>query len=141
MIVFDTNVVSEAMRPNPDPRVLAWFDSVPRSESHITIITVGELLSGVLQLPRGRKRNALHERVDDVIAAYRGRILSADPQSAPLYAEIRAARRRDGRPIGVSDAWVAAVCRRHGVPLATRNVADFEGTGIAVVDPWESDPA
>lgn len=138
MIVLDTNVVSESMRPQPDPGVLRWLDSVHWRDGHITVMTVGELLQGAFQLPPGRRRDAVQGRVDEALMTYDGRILGVDTRTAPYFAEIRATRRALGRPIDHSDAWIAAVCRRHDVPLVTRNVKDFEGTGIAVINPWES---
>lgn len=137
MIVLDTNVVSEAMRPDPDGRVVEWMDSMPWRHLRITVITVGELVQGAFQLPRGHRRDVLEERIDAALMTYDGRVLDVDARTAPYFATIRASRRRAGRPVGISDAWIAAVCRRHDVPLATRNVKDFEGTGIAVINPWE----
>lgn len=139
MIILDTNVVSEAVRPEPDGTVLAWLESVPWRRSRITLMTVAELLEGAFRMPAGRRRDAVQEHVDSLLMTYDGRVLGVDPRTAPYFAEIRASRRRHGRPIDVSDAWIAAACRRHDVPLATRHVKDFEGTGIAVINPW--DPA
>ncbi|GGB68114.1 hypothetical protein N798_08530 [Knoellia flava TL1] len=138
MIVLDTNVVSEAMRPDPDGRVAGWMDAVPWRRTHITVVTVAELLQGAFQLPRGRRRDDLQSRIDEALMTFDGRVLDIDARSAPYFASIRASRQRAGRPVGISDAWIAAVCRRHDVPLATRNVKDFEGAGIAVVDPWSA---
>ncbi|EAP99315.1 plasmid stability protein StbB [Janibacter sp. HTCC2649] len=137
MIVLDTNVVSETMRADPDGRVAEWMDTVPWRQTHITVITVGELLQGAFQLPDGRRRDALEAEIDAALMTFDGRVLDVDARTAPYFATIRASRRRAGRPIGISDAWIAAVCRRHDVPLLTRNVTDFEGTGIAVINPWE----
>ncbi|MFC7488982.1 type II toxin-antitoxin system VapC family toxin [Knoellia sp. CPCC 206453] len=138
MIILDTNVVSETMRPEPDGNVLAWLESMPWRLSHITVMTVAELLEGVFRMPAGRRRDAVQEQVDSLLMTYDGRVLGVDPRTAPYFAEIRASRRRHGRPIDVPDAWIAAACRRHDVPLVTRNVKDFEGTGIAVINPWET---
>lgn len=137
MIVLDTNVVSEAMKPAPDPCVMWWLPSVPAASVRLTVVTVAELLKGVFQLPEGRRRDSVQERVDLALAAYNGKLLDMDARTAPYFADIVAKRDREGRPIGVMDAWIAAVCRRHDAPLVSRNVQDFEGTGIAVINPWE----
>lgn len=136
MIVLDTNVVSEAMKPAPDPGVMSWLTSVPMSSVRLTVVTVAELLKGVFQLPEGHRRDAVQEHVEIVLAAYNGKLLDVDARTAPYFADIVTKRDREGRPIGVMDAWIAAVCRLHDVPLVTRNVKDFEGTGIAVINPW-----
>lgn len=137
MIVLDTNIVSEAMRPDPDPSVVSWLASVPMSSVRLTVVTVAELLKGVFQLPQGRRRDSVQERVDLALAAYDGKLLDLDARTAPYFADIVTKRERMGRPIGVMDAWVAAACRRHDVPLVTRKIKDFEGTGIAVINPWD----
>ncbi|MEO7268241.1 MAG: type II toxin-antitoxin system VapC family toxin [Knoellia sp.] len=138
MIVLDTNVVCEAMKPVPDPRVMSWLSSVPMSSVRLTVVTVAELLKGVFQLPEGRRRDSVQEHVDFALAAYNGKVLDVDARTAPYFADIVTKRDREGRPIGVMDAWIAAVCRRHDAPFVTRNVKDFEGTGIAVINPWET---
>lgn len=137
MIVLDTNVLSELLQPVPDERVVGWVAQLPHRQRRITVITAAELLQGVLVLPQGRRRDQLNAAVDGVLATFRGGVLEADQRAAPYFADIRATRRRLGRPIGSMDAWIAAICRRHDVPLVTRNVRDFEGTGIAVLNPWE----
>lgn len=137
MIVLDTTVVSEGLREVPDPSVMRWLESIPHHRRRITAITVGELLQGVFMLPDGVRRERLHLGVEGVLASLASQVLDVDSRSAPYFADIRASRRREGRPIEPSDAWIAAVCRRHDVPLATRNVKDFDGTGIAVINPWQ----
>lgn len=137
MIVLDTNVLSELLQPVPDGRVVEWLLELPHRQRRITVITAAELLQGVLVLPQGRRREQLNEAVENVLATFRGGVLDADQRAAPYFADIRATRRRLGRPIGSMDAWIAAICRRHDVPLLTRNVTDFQGTGIAVINPWD----
>lgn len=138
MIVLDTNVVSEAMKPAPDPGVAAWLTTVPMSSVRLTVVTVAELLEGVFRLPEGSRRDTVQEHVDRALAAYDGKLLDADARTAPYFADIVTKREHMGRPIGAMDAWIAAVCRRHDVPLVTRNVKDFESTGIAVINPWDA---
>lgn len=137
MIVLDTNVLSELLQPVPDGRVVEWLLELPHRQRRITVITAAELLQGVLVLPQGR-REQLNEAVENVLATFRGGVLDADQRAAPYFADIRETRRRLGRPIGSMDAWIAAICRRHDVPLLTRNVKDFQDTGIAVINPWDT---
>lgn len=138
MIVLDTNVVSELMRPAPDDVVVAWVDAQPPDDLYLTSMTVAELLFGVARLPSGRRRERLSERigrlVDDLFA---DRVLAFDAPAAVAYARIATARERAGRPIGAADAVIVATAASAGASsLATRNVSDFVGAGLALVDPW-----
>ncbi len=137
MIALDTNVVSELIRPRPEPAVLRWLDTQDALDLVTTAVTSAELLSGIAQLDDGARKRGLEvavERfVDELLV---GRVLSFDVDAASLYAEVVAIRRRAGRPIRVLDAQIAAICRLHGATLATRNERDFEGTGVSVFNPW-----
>jgi predicted nucleic acid-binding protein len=137
MIVLDTNVVSELMRPIPHRGVARWVAARPASSLFTTTITQAEIFYGVRMLPRGRRRDALETSVramfDEDLG---GRILSFGPDAALLYAEVAAERCRVGRPISHFDAQIVAIARAVGATLATRNVRDFEGCGVRVVDPW-----
>jgi predicted nucleic acid-binding protein len=135
MIVLDTNVVSELMRPAPAPRVLRWVDSAGAA-SAITAVTAAELLSGAEQLDDGARKRQLLDKVHAAIDQFRGYVLSFDVDCVDHYAEIFTARRRVGPPLSVQDAQIAAICRLHGASLATRNGRDFEGTGVSLLDPW-----
>ncbi len=136
MIVLDTNVASELVAPRSAPAVLSWADRCRWEEIHLTAVTVAELLYGVALLQDGSRRRLLMERIDRLIVGLDDRMVPFDAAAAPHYADIAARRRRRGRPIQVADAQIAAICRSRGAVLATRNVRDFEGTGVTVVDPW-----
>ncbi|TVR89913.1 MAG: type II toxin-antitoxin system VapC family toxin [Spirochaetaceae bacterium] len=137
MIVLDTNVVSEIMRPKPEPRVLAWVDSVPARQIAITSITVAELLYGILRLPNGARRQKLVSAVESIIDQdFRDRILVFDADAAVEYAALVVEREAAGRPISMADAQIAAVCRVHNCVLATRNLGDFDKTGVTTANPW-----
>lgn len=139
MIVLDTNVISELVRDRPDPGVLAWVDARPVADLHLTSVTVAELLYGVERLPPGRRRAGLGAAVGDLVTVdFAGRVLPFDTAAAVAYAQVVAERDRAGRPIGMADAMIAAVALEAGAVLATRNVKDFAGVGIDLVDPWES---
>lgn len=142
MIVLDTNVVSELMRRRPAEAVLGWVDGEDASILAITAVTAAELLHGVARLPNGARRRKLTAAVHGVLTEdFAGRILPFDGSAAVHYADLVAARERDGRPVSIADAQIAAICRHHGAMLATRNVRDFDMTGVDVLDPWGVAPA
>src|SRR4051794_18341305 len=137
MIVVDTNVASELMRPAPDPRVVAWVRSQDGGALYTTAITVAEIGYGVERLPEGARKALLRATAAQVFSAFAEHVLAFDADAAGLYGAIVGDRERGGTPIDGFDAQMAAICRRHGATLATRNVKDFGQTGVAVVDPWE----
>ena len=138
MIVLDTNVLSELLRPVPEPRVLAWLDMQPRAALFTTTITQAEILYGASVLPKGKRRKMLLEAVQAIfVADMAGQVLSFDNDAANAYAQIAASRRAQGRPISQFDALIAAVTRSRGGSLATRNVTDFADCGIQVINPWQ----
>ena len=137
MNVWDTNVVSELMRPEPSAQVVEWTDRQPVDEVFITAITVGELLCGIGRSPAGRRRRGLSQLFDDMVTEdFARRVLSFDGVAAAHYADIVVQRERMGRPISMADAQMAAICRSHGATLATRNVDDFADVGVDIVNPW-----
>ena len=137
MMVWDTNVVSELMRPEPSVPMMEWTDRQPVDEVFITAITVGELLYGIGRLPAGRRRDQLAELFDDMIAEdFERRVLAFDGVAAAHYADIVVERELTGRPISMADAQIAAICRSHGATVATRNVDDFTDVGVDIVNPW-----
>lgn len=136
MIVLDTNVISELMRPSPDDRVVSWVDRYPAEDVFITSVTAAELLYGVARLPDGHRRTVLTVQVAELLAEdFQGQILPFGVNAAACYAQIAAAR-EEGRPISMADAQIAGICRHHGAELATRNTKDFADTGVHVHDPW-----
>lgn len=137
MIVLDTNVLSEGLRARPAPSVLGWMRSEPVAALFTTTITEAELLYGAALLADGRRRRALEAILSQLLGTqFAGRILPFDGAAAREFADIAATRRREGRPIGEADARIAAIARSRGASLATRNVRDFAGCGLMVVDPW-----
>jgi toxin FitB len=137
MIVLDTNVLSELMRADPEPAVLTWLDAVPASDLATTAVTAAELRYGAARLPAGRRRTALIEAIDDMLDEdLAGRVEPFDREASRLYAEIVVGREDLGRPIGMADAQIAAICLARGHRLATRNTKDFEVTGVDLINPW-----
>ena len=139
MIILDTNVVSEPMRPEPDARVLAWLAGQDAGALFITAVTEAELRTGLAIMPEGRRREALAAALEAVLAEdFAGRVLPFEGgPAARAYAAIQAERRGTGSPISMADAMIAAIARARGAQVATRNVDDFAGTGVEVVNPWE----
>jgi toxin FitB len=139
VIVLDTNVISELTRYVPDPGVLSWLDELPVGELATTAVTAAELRYGVARLPSGHRKRELTVAISGLLNEdFYGKVLPFDERAAIRYADIVASRERAGRPIDVADAQIAAICRDLGATLATRNIADFEETGIPLIDPWEA---
>ena len=137
MLVLDTNVASELMRPEPTPSVAAWIAGRDAEELYLTAVSEAEMLYGVAIMPTGRRRNALEVAMHRWLElGFADRILPFDSSAARAYAEIASRRRHAGRPIGEADCQIAAISRSHGAVLVTRNVRDFEDTGVDLVDPW-----
>jgi toxin FitB len=140
VIILDTNVVSELMRPDPAPLVATWVRDRDRHELRTTAITLAEVRYGIARLPDGRRKHVLLGAAAEIFSAFADQVLPVDSAAAEHYAVIASSRERAGRPIAGFDALIAAVCRAHGAALATRNVSDFDGTGIEVVNPWLQRP-
>jgi predicted nucleic acid-binding protein len=138
MIVIDTNVLSELMRPSPDPRVVAWMSTVTPGEAATTSITIAEIGHGLRRLPRGKRRARLEDAFDSLVIELDREILAFDREAADHYARISQQLETAGKPIDQLDGMIAAICASRAAALATRNERDFEGTGIAIVNPWRA---
>lgn len=137
MIVLDTNVVSELMRAEPASAVLAWLQQNSNAGLYTTTVTVAEIRYGITRLPKGQRRESLHQAANEIFAAFPRQVLPFDLAAAGAYADVVAGRERLGHPIDGFDAQIAAICRTQAATLATRNTKDFADTGIGVVDPWQ----
>jgi predicted nucleic acid-binding protein len=139
VILLDTNVICELTRPEPSPDVLAWVDSVHGPDVATTAITAAELLYGIARLPGGRRKDQLREAIEHLLDVdFAGRVHPFDREAASYYAGIVAGREAGGRPIAPTDAQVAGICRSRDAVLATRNIRDFHGTGVRLINPWEA---
>ena len=139
MIVLDTNVVSELLRPVPSSQVEAWLSAQDGEQVYFTAVGEAELRHGVAVLPAGRRRTALTKAIEGILDQdFRGRILPFDSAAAKAYAAIAAERRAAGRPISQFDCQIAAIARANAAAVATRNTTDFEACGIQLLDPWTS---
>jgi predicted nucleic acid-binding protein len=137
VIVLDTNVLSEMLRPQPDPSVMDWIDSITRSMIVTTSVTRAELMYGIEIMPSGKRRDLLRCLVHDVFEIdLRGRLLGFDRDAADAYAVIGSIRRSMGQPVGHADTMIAPIVHSRGAVLATRNIRDFVGCGVSVVNPW-----
>ena len=137
MILVDTNVVSEPLRQAPDLRVAEWLDAQALETLYLSAIAVAELRFGVRSMPAGRRRDRLHEDLEErVLPMFAGRVLSFDLAASQAYAELMAKARSEGRTIPVSDGYIAATAAANGMMVATRDTAPFEAAGLKTVDPW-----
>ena len=136
-IVLDSNIAIELTRPVPDPIAVAWVRQQEGAYLYITSVTVAELLYGVELMSKGRRQDAERASVESFLdLAYGGRILPFDGSAARHYAEILAIKKKSGRPTAPHDSMIAAIARSLGMAVATRNVRDFAGVGVDVIDPW-----
>jgi toxin FitB len=137
MILVDTNVISEPLRPAPDSRVIAWIDAQAIETLYLSAITVAELRFGIATLPAGKRRDRLHTRLEgEVLLLFAGRVLSFDLEASQAYSDLMARAREGGKAIGKADGYIAAVAASHGFAVATRDTAPFEAAGLSVVNPW-----
>ncbi len=137
MIVVDTNVVSEAMKAEPEPAVIAWLNGQRSRSLYSTAINVSELRFGIERLPEGARKAALRSIYEFTVGRLFGpRILSFDPAAAEEAARIAARAEAAGRTLGIADGQIAAIAKVHGFAVATRDVQPFYRAGIDVLDPW-----
>ncbi|AFY28860.1 type II toxin-antitoxin system VapC family toxin [Cyanobium gracile] len=137
MIVLDTNVIAELMRPQPEPAVLAWADGLVPAEVGITAMNEAEILHGLIRLPEGRRKQALLDSWQALVTALLGdRVWAFHREAAHWYGELLVRREQLGRPIATADAVIAATALAQGAQLATRNVSDFTDLGLDLINPW-----
>jgi hypothetical protein len=137
VVLLDTNVVSELMRPKPAQAVLDWFAAQDSTKLFFSAVSEAELRTGAAILPAGKRRDRLTATIDIMITEdFAGRVLPFDSAAAKAYAALAASRRAAGQPIMEADCQIAAIARVRGAAVATRNVRDFEGCNIVIVDPF-----
>lgn len=139
MIVLDTNVLSELMRPKPSPRVVAWVAQQSVADLFTTAITEAEIFYGIELLAKGKRRDALFAAAEGMFMEdFQGRVVAFESEAARHFAAIAAHRRASGKPISHADAQIAAIARAHGAKLATGNGPDFVDCSVTVIDPWRA---
>ncbi|HEV7310912.1 type II toxin-antitoxin system VapC family toxin [Sphingopyxis sp.] len=135
--LLDTNVISEGAKPRPDVGVMDWLASIDEEQLHLSIVSVAELRHGIERLDAGRRKTALDLWLTQQLPArFDSRLMPVDAEIADAWGRIVAAAQAAGRPIGAMDAFVAATAKQHQLTLVTRNIADFEATGIRLFNPW-----
>lgn len=139
MIVLDTNIISELMKKKPSNQVVSWVDQQIVTELFLSTITIAEISYGLNILPKGIQRDRLEDAFNKAInSAFKHRILSFNEQAAHIYGEIMGHRKRKGRPLSILDGQIAAIALAHEATLATRNVRDFTGCGLDLINPFDS---
>lgn len=136
MILVDTNVLSELIRPRPEPGVLTWFDAQRDGDLHLSVLTVGEIKRGATRLPFGPRRDQIEGWLHELLTHYEERVIGFDTETALRWGDLCARAAQAGRTLPVVDAMLAATALRHNLTLATRNTADFDGLDVRLVDPW-----
>ena len=137
MIAVDTNVWSEATKAEPSQNVRAWVRA-HSDQLWLPTIVLAELRAGAAMMPAGRRRADLESHFDQLAMLYADRLLDFDEQASRHYARVLDGAKMQGRPIGTADAMIAATALRHGMALATRNLSDFAGAGVTLIDPWHA---
>ena len=142
MLILDTNVLSELMRPRPEPAVLDWCRARPLSDMATTAVTLAEIQRGLARLPIGRRRRDLEVTLNGLMAhGFAKRIFDFDAAAAEVYGDLVVARERVGRRLAGFDGLVLAIAKSRGCPIATRNTTNFEGCGVPLMNPWVADPS
>lgn len=137
MIILDTKVLSELLRPSPARQVEDWLSAQDGTQVYFTSIGEAELRHGVAIMPAGERRAELSKAIEGMLSDdFRDRILSFDRAAARAYAAIAAERRAAGRPISQFDCQICAIARANDAVIATRNTAHFDGCGVVLGDPW-----
>lgn len=136
MIILDTNVVSEAMKREPNPAVRTWLDDQVAETLYLSSVAVAELLFGIAALPAGRRKNTSQVAFEGLLALFRDRVLPFDIDAARHYAELAVSARSSGRGFPTPDGYVAAIAASRGYVVASRDVGPYNAAGIAVINPW-----
>jgi len=136
MILLDTNVVSEAMKPEPHPSVRNWLDAQAAETLFLSSVTIAELMFGIGALPRGKRKDRLATTLDGVMELFEPRILPFATQAARRYADLAVKARKAGKGFSTPDGYIAAIAAAHGFAVASRDIAAFAAAGLTVIDPW-----
>lgn len=136
MIVLDTNVVSEAMKPEPHPAVMAWLNAQAAPTLYLSSVTLAELLFGIAALPAGRRKDLLSQALEGLLRLFRDRVLPFDTDAARHYAELAVTARAGGRGFPTPDGYIAAIAASRGFMVASRDTAPYEAARVSVINPW-----
>lgn len=136
MIVLDTNVLSEAMKPEPHPAVRAWLNDQTAETLYLSSVTLAELLFGIAALPAGKRKDMLEQTLDGLLGLFGDRVLPFDTDAARRYAELAVTARNGGRGFPTPDGYIAAIAASRGFIVASRDTAPYEAASVAVINPW-----
>ena len=136
MIILDTNVVSEAMKPEPNLSVRDWLDAQVAETLFLSSVTIAELMFGVGSLPDGRRKNNLAAMLDGVLDLFGERVLPFDTDAARCYADLAVKARAVGKGFPTPDGYIAAIAAARGFAVASRDVGPFLAAELTVIDPW-----
>lgn len=139
MILLDTNVVSEAMKPAPDDAVRVWLDEQAAETLYLSSVTVAELMFGIGALPKGKRKDKLADALDGVMKVFADRILPFDVDAARRYADLAVKARVAGKGFPTPDGYIAAIAASKGFVVATRDTSAFHAAGVEVIDPWKAE--
>lgn len=139
MILLDTNVVSEAMKPEPAPAVRAWLDAQAAETLYLSSVTIAEILFGVGALPAGRRKDNLAAAFDGALKLFADRVLPFDTRAARRYAELAVRARAAGKGFPTPDGYIAAIAAAQGFAVASRDTSAFMAAGLAALNPWTAD--
>ncbi|WP_421699829.1 type II toxin-antitoxin system VapC family toxin [Ancylobacter sp.] len=136
MILLDTNVISEAMKPAPDDTVRAWLDEQAAETLYLSSVTIAELLYGIGALPAGKRKDRPTEALDGVMELFADRVLPFDIAAARRYADLAVKARAAGKGFPTPDGYIAAIAASRGFAVATRDTSAFHAAGVVVINPW-----
>jgi predicted nucleic acid-binding protein len=135
--LLDTNVISELIKANPEPKVTRWIENTDETLLYLSVLTLGEIRKGISFLPQSRRRVALEAWLDrDLSLRFSDRILPVDKQVADRWGRIAGSAAARKSPLPVIDGMFAATAQHHNLTLVTRNVRDIAATGVPIFDPW-----
>ena len=137
MIILDTNVVSEAMKPEPHPAVLAWLNDQSAETLYLSSVTLAELLFGIAALPTGKRKDMLAQALDGLMELFKDRVLPFDVNAARHYAELAVTAKTSGRGFPTPDSYIAAIAASRNFIVASRDTAPYEAASVSVINPWE----
>ena len=138
MIVLDTNVVSEAMKPEPHREVRAWLNNQAAETLYLSSVTLAELLFGTASVPAGKRKDMLTQALDGLVGLFRDRVLPFDADAARRYASLAVTARLAGKGFPTPDGYIAAIAASRGFIVASRGTAPYEAAGVSVINPWEA---
>ncbi|MCA0401398.1 MAG: type II toxin-antitoxin system VapC family toxin [Proteobacteria bacterium] len=139
MILLDTNVISEAMKPAPDDAVRAWLDEQAAETLFLSSVTIAELMFGIGTLPHGKRKDRLTEALDGVMELFAERVLPFDIHAARHYADLAVKARAAGKGFPTPDGYIAAIAVAKGFVVATRDTSAFDAANVEVIDPWKAE--